>query len=63
MVTWGVFPGQEIAASTIIERDSFLAWKVREIALISFRSLTPLDSGRGFWILDGMVTVLSTRFT
>jgi hypothetical protein len=32
VVTWGVFPGQEIAASTIIERDSFLAWKVREIA-------------------------------
>ncbi|KZV87402.1 MTHFR-domain-containing protein [Exidia glandulosa HHB12029] len=26
-VTWGVFPGQEIAQSTIIERDSFLAWK------------------------------------
>ena len=28
-VTWGVFRGQEIAQSTIIERDSFLAWKVR----------------------------------
>ncbi|KAH7107687.1 MTHFR-domain-containing protein [Auriculariales sp. MPI-PUGE-AT-0066] len=26
-VTWGVFRGQEIAQSTIIERDSFLAWK------------------------------------
>jgi len=26
-VTWGVFPGQEIAQPTIIERDSFLAWK------------------------------------
>ena len=28
-VTWGVFPGHEIAQSTIIERDSFLSWKVR----------------------------------
>lgn len=27
-VTWGVFPGQEIAQTTIIERESFLAWKV-----------------------------------
>jgi len=26
-VTWGVFPGQEIVQSTIIERDSFLTWK------------------------------------
>ena len=28
-VTWGVFPGHEIAQSTIIELDSFLSWKVR----------------------------------
>ncbi len=63
VVTWGVFPGQEIAASTIIERDSFLAWKVRKIALLTFRSLTPLNLGRGLWILDGMVTFLPTRFT
>lgn len=27
-VTWAVFPGKEISSSTIIERDSFLAWKV-----------------------------------
>ncbi|KAI0703567.1 methylenetetrahydrofolate reductase-domain-containing protein [Cytidiella melzeri] len=26
-VTWGVFPGQEIAQSTIIEKESFLTWK------------------------------------
>ncbi|WRT70575.1 methylenetetrahydrofolate reductase [Kwoniella shivajii] len=26
-VTWGVFPGQEIVQSTIIEGESFLAWK------------------------------------
>jgi len=30
-VTWGVFPGQEIVQSTIIEETSFLAWKVRVI--------------------------------
>jgi methylenetetrahydrofolate reductase (NADPH) len=27
-VTWGVFPGQEIAQTTIIEKESFLTWKV-----------------------------------
>jgi methylenetetrahydrofolate reductase (NADPH) len=27
-VTWGVFPGQEVAQSTIIEKESFLSWKV-----------------------------------
>nr|GAT49400.1 predicted protein [Mycena chlorophos] len=26
-VTWGVFPGQEIVQTTIIERESFLTWK------------------------------------
>ncbi|KAI0032200.1 methylenetetrahydrofolate reduct [Vararia minispora EC-137] len=26
-VTWGVFPGQEIIQSTIIEQESFLTWK------------------------------------
>lgn len=26
-MTWGVFPGQEIVQSTIIEGESFLAWK------------------------------------
>ena len=37
-VTWGVFPGQEIAQSTIIERDSFLSWKVEYyVHLLHFR--------------------------
>ena len=27
-VTWGVFPGQEVVQTTIIERESFLSWKV-----------------------------------
>ncbi|KAH7889616.1 methylenetetrahydrofolate reductase-domain-containing protein [Phlebopus sp. FC_14] len=26
-VTWGVFPGQEIVQTTIIERESFITWK------------------------------------
>jgi methylenetetrahydrofolate reductase (NADPH) len=26
-VTWGVFPGKEIIQSTIIEQESFVAWK------------------------------------
>jgi len=26
-VTWGVFPGQEIIQTTIIEEESFLSWK------------------------------------
>ncbi|EPS96830.1 hypothetical protein FOMPIDRAFT_1167087 [Fomitopsis schrenkii] len=26
-VTWGIFPGQEVAQTTIIEEESFLAWK------------------------------------
>jgi methylenetetrahydrofolate reductase (NADPH) len=32
-VTWGVFPGQEIVNSTIIERESFLSWKVWRLLL------------------------------
>lgn len=27
-VTWGIFPGQEVIQTTIIERESFLSWKV-----------------------------------
>ncbi|KAJ7583055.1 methylenetetrahydrofolate reductase-domain-containing protein [Mycena floridula] len=26
-VTWGIFPGQEVVQTTIIERESFLSWK------------------------------------
>ena len=33
-VTWGVFPAQEIAQSTLIEAESFLSWKVRPIFLL-----------------------------
>ncbi|KAF9014000.1 methylenetetrahydrofolate reductase-domain-containing protein [Cyathus striatus] len=34
-VTWGVFPGQEIAQTTIIERESFLSWKEEAFAIWS----------------------------
>jgi hypothetical protein len=51
-VTWGVFPGQEVVQTTIIERESFLTWKVRDLCYVlgatnsikSERSL--LDMGR-----------------
>ena len=39
-VTWGVFPGQEVAQSTIIEKASFLAWKVLACATLQDTSLT-----------------------
>lgn len=42
-VTWGVFPGQEIAQSTIIEKESFLAWKVRAPGHIAIQLCLPLD--------------------
>jgi methylenetetrahydrofolate reductase (NADPH) len=38
-VTWGVFPGQEIIQTTIIEHESFLNWKVR-FPLHGFNSVT-----------------------
>ncbi|CAH6723274.1 methylenetetrahydrofolate reductase 2 [[Candida] jaroonii] len=33
-VTWGVFPGEEIVQPTIVERNSFLAWKDEAFSLI-----------------------------
>jgi methylenetetrahydrofolate reductase (NADPH) len=32
-VTWGVFPGQEIVQPTIVERESFMAWKDEAFSL------------------------------
>lgn len=43
-VTWGVFPGQEIVQSTIIEETSFLAWKVSDIPIPKPLSIPDLDS-------------------
>ncbi|RDB21461.1 Methylenetetrahydrofolate reductase 2 [Hypsizygus marmoreus] len=34
-VTWGVFPGQEIAQTTIIEKESFLSWKEEAFSIWS----------------------------
>jgi len=32
-VTWGVFPGQEIQQPTVVDKDSFMAWKDEAYAL------------------------------
>jgi methylenetetrahydrofolate reductase (NADPH) len=32
-VTWGVFPGQEIVQPTIVEQESFMAWKDEAFSL------------------------------
>lgn len=60
-VTWGVFPGQEIAQSTIIEKESFLAWKVRYL----LRPLGPASNlrcaGRSVFVLGGVGDVLPAR--
>ena len=37
-VTWGVFPAQEVVQTTIIEKESFLSWKVRPLLSTSFCS-------------------------
>ena len=37
-VTWGVFPGQEIVQSTIIEATSFLAWKVSPTVMLDINT-------------------------
>ncbi|TFK54614.1 MTHFR-domain-containing protein [Heliocybe sulcata] len=34
-VTWGVFPGQEVLQTTIIERESFLSWKEEAFSILS----------------------------
>ena len=50
-VTWGVFPGQEIVQTTIIERESFLAWKVCAPSHeMTERELMPLqDAAFSLW--------------
>lgn len=59
-VTWGVFPGQEIVQSTIIEQESFLTWKVRSTRTFSTQVLEWRSAGRGLFHLDRLgETVLS----
>ncbi|KAA1469427.1 methylenetetrahydrofolate reduct [Dentipellis sp. KUC8613] len=44
-VTWGVFPGQEIIQSTIIEQESFLTWKEEAFSIwTEWASLYPPKS-------------------
>jgi hypothetical protein len=64
-VTWGVFPGQEIVQSTIIEQESFLTWKVR--SLILSRSIPVFEqssvTGRGVFNLDRLGVEIPSRLT
>lgn len=44
-VTWGVFPGHEIAQSTIIERENFLSWKTEAFSTwLDWARLYPPES-------------------
>lgn len=44
-VTWGIFPGKDIAQTTIIEEESFKAWKQEAFALwLEWRHLYGPDS-------------------
>ena len=50
-VTWGVFPGKEIATTTIIEEMSFKAWRVSRhfnlrVYALSLGRMRPSQSGR-----------------
>jgi len=65
-VTWGVFPGQEIIQSTIIEQESFLTWKVRasSLPLCSRLISDPHErcpAGGGIFNLDGLGDTISSR--
>jgi len=62
-VTWGVFPGKEIVQTTIIERESFLSWKV-DNALVELCAsiLIVFRLGRSILHLDRMGIVLPAWF-
>ncbi|KAI6005828.1 methylenetetrahydrofolate reductase-domain-containing protein [Pisolithus albus] len=46
-VTWGVFPGKEIVQTTIIERESFLAWKEEAFSIwAAWASFYPPESAQ-----------------
>jgi len=49
-VTWGVFPGKEIIQTTIIERESFLSWKVCS-SVKTLRRITEYLTGGGIFHL------------
>jgi hypothetical protein len=63
-VTWGVFPGQEIVQSTIIEEESFLTWKVRLVSPHHpSRVFIDVPAGRGVFDLDKLGISFRTRLT
>ncbi|RSH85189.1 hypothetical protein EHS25_004996 [Saitozyma podzolica] len=55
-VTWGVFPGQEIVQSTIIEETSFLAWKEEAFDIWSEWSLLYPRSSPARKLLEGIAS-------
>lgn len=67
-VTWGVFPGQEIVQSTIIERESFLSWKVRPLSpstshltIVLVLIISNDNTGRSFLNMDRLGLALPAR--
>ena len=65
-VTWGVFPGQEIVQSTIIEEESFLTWKVRvpdSLSRFGPEQSNGLSLGRGIFNLEGLGVAVPARLT
>ncbi len=53
-MTWAVFPGQEIVQSTMIEQESFIAWKEEAFEIwTEWARLYPTRSASRK-LLDGM---------
>lgn len=61
-VTWGVFPGQEIIQTTIIEQESFLSWKVSFTPHRHLRQTLSRPVGRSFLHLVRLGIMLPPRF-
>lgn len=59
-MTWGVFPGQEITQSTIIETESFLSWKVDTFVPWMALPILTCVAGRGLLHVEGLGVILST---
>lgn len=57
-VTWGVFPGKEIVQTTIIERESFLAWKVFAPKLRDDATRANVFPGCGVFTMGGLAISL-----
>ena len=57
-VTWGVFPGQEVVQTTIIERESFLSWKVSLVLWYTRTQYLQPKTGGGVFYMDRVVDIL-----